>query len=101
MYGRIRPIIAEDSQGSGNVQVVVTHDKADDQIIHAKSKGKMSNFELTHVFDNKSTQEQVFDQVKDLLISVTDGFNVCMFAYGQWLGGQWVSHLGGNERGSG
>jgi hypothetical protein len=35
------------------------------------------------VFTPASTQQDVFNQAEDLITSVTDGYNVCIFAYGQ------------------
>jgi len=97
VFGRIRPIIGEDSQGSGKVAKVVTHDKADDQLIHVKNKGKMSKFELNTIFDENSTQQQVFDECKDLILSVCDGYNICIFAYGQTGSGKTFTMEGNEE----
>ena len=30
-----------------------------------------------------SKQEDVFREMRDLIVSVIDGFNICIFAYGQ------------------
>lgn len=35
------------------------------------------------VFGPDSTQQNVFDHMRDLILSVVDGYNVCIFAYGQ------------------
>ena len=35
------------------------------------------------IFTPKSRQEDVFTESKDLITSVIDGYNVCIFAYGQ------------------
>ena len=35
------------------------------------------------MFGPDSTQEQVFGDVAQLVTSVLDGYNVCIFAYGQ------------------
>ena len=40
-------------------------------------------FEFDRVFGPESTQEQVFGDVAQLVMSVLDGYNVCIFAYGQ------------------
>ncbi len=40
-------------------------------------------FEFDTVFNMNSTQEQVFEDTQRLVESFLDGFNVCLFAYGQ------------------
>lgn len=40
-------------------------------------------FVLSHVFDQRSTQEEVFAEIKPEIQSTLDGYNVCIFAYGQ------------------
>lgn len=43
----------------------------------------METFELDHVFSATSSQEDVFRQARDVIVSCIDGYNVCIFAYGQ------------------
>jgi kinesin family protein C2/C3 len=43
----------------------------------------VSSFEFDKTFAPESTQAQVFEAVQPLVISVLDGYNVCIFAYGQ------------------
>ena len=45
--------------------------------------GSMQEFELDEVFSPGTTQEQVFSHVQPVLRSAMDGYNVCIFAYGQ------------------
>ena len=40
-------------------------------------------FSFTQVYAPNSTQEEVFKDCESLMTSVLDGFNVCIFAYGQ------------------
>eukprot|EP00054_Salpingoeca_dolichothecata_P013803 m.77257 g.77257 ORF g.77257 m.77257 type:complete len:924 (+) comp20666_c1_seq1:99-2870(+) len=82
VYGRIRPTISEDGDGPDS-KLVINASKEDDQLIEVLNKGRDSTYELDTVFGPSSTQEQVFGEVRDLIVSVIDGFNVCIFAYGQ------------------
>ncbi len=43
----------------------------------------MQAFEFDRVFGPESTQEQIFNDVAQLVTSALDGYNVCIFAYGQ------------------
>lgn len=40
-------------------------------------------FEFDHVFPPEASQEAVYDEVSSLVRSCADGYNVCIFAYGQ------------------
>ncbi|KAK9803632.1 hypothetical protein WJX72_007017 [[Myrmecia] bisecta] len=44
---------------------------------------KDSSFTFDHVFDQQSSQADVFQQVSELVQSALDGYKVCLFSYGQ------------------
>lgn len=39
-------------------------------------------FKFDKVFNYDSTQQDVFDEVKEIVKSALDGFKVCIFAFG-------------------
>ncbi|KAL9975125.1 hypothetical protein ACROYT_G012243 [Oculina patagonica] len=82
VYCRVRPVIKEDGGGK-MAENVVSFDEDDDAILNVFSKGTTKPFEMDKVFRPQSTQEQVFEEVKSLIVSCIDGYNVCIFAYGQ------------------
>lgn len=82
VFGRIRPIISEDGKGEDS-KICVAPNKDDEEIIEVNKDGKVSQFELDKVFSAASTQQDVFNAAEDIIVSVIDGFNVCIFAYGQ------------------
>uniref|UniRef100_A0A8C0K7Y4 Kinesin-like protein n=1 Tax=Canis lupus dingo TaxID=286419 RepID=A0A8C0K7Y4_CANLU len=72
VIARVRPVTKEDGEGPDATNAV-TFDADDDSIIHLLHKGKPVSFEL----------DKVFQEVQALITSCIDGFNVCIFAYGQ------------------
>eukprot|EP00301_Raphidiophrys_heterophryoidea_P001258 c10613_g1_i1.p1 GENE.c10613_g1_i1~~c10613_g1_i1.p1 ORF type:complete len:1262 (-),score=253.11 c10613_g1_i1:1331-5116(-) len=43
----------------------------------------VKTYELDHIFPPTTTQEEVFEEIRHLVGSVMDGYNVTVFAYGQ------------------
>ncbi|XP_072492796.1 kinesin-like protein KIFC3 isoform X4 [Notamacropus eugenii] len=82
VIGRVRPITKEDGDGP-EASNAVTFDSDDDAVIHLLHKGKPVSFELDKVFPPHATQQDVFQEVQALITSCIDGYNVCIFAYGQ------------------
>ena len=46
-------------------------------------QGQSKLMEFDRVYDTNSTQESVFEDTKPTILSVIDGYNVCIIAYGQ------------------
>ncbi|NXA41631.1 KIFC3 protein, partial [Eudromia elegans] len=82
VFGRVRPLTKEDG-AAAEAGSAVTFDPDDDAVLHLSHKGKQVSFELDKVFPPKATQEDVFREVQALVTSCIDGYNVCIFAYGQ------------------
>ncbi|XP_012985311.2 kinesin-like protein KIFC3 isoform X3 [Melopsittacus undulatus] len=82
VFGRVRPITKEDGEGAEAANAV-TFDANDDGVLHLLHKGKLVSFELDKVFPPQASQEEVFQEVQALVTSCIDGYNVCIFAYGQ------------------
>ncbi|CAI5781968.1 kinesin KIFC3 isoform X1 [Podarcis lilfordi] len=82
VFGRVRPVCKEDGDGP-EAASAVTFDPDDDAILYLMHRGKLVSFELDKVFPPEATQEDVFREVQALITSCIDGYNVCIFAYGQ------------------
>ncbi|XP_045389570.1 kinesin-like protein KIFC3 isoform X1 [Lemur catta] len=96
VIARVRPITKEDGEGPEAANAV-TFDPDDDSIIHLLHKGKPVSFELDKVFSPRASQQDVFQEVQALITSCIDGFNVCIFAYGQTGAGKTYTMEGSHE----
>ncbi len=65
--------------------------------IYADSKPYEFNFDK--VFNPDSSQSDIFNQVSDLVQSALDGYNVCLFSYGQTGAGKTHTMQGNNAPG--
>lgn len=54
-----------------------------DEFTRGKDGPDGKQFAFDSVFDPSSSQDDVFEDTKQLIESVLDGYNVCIFAYGQ------------------
>jgi kinesin family protein C1 len=78
VFCRIRPFHHEESYSSRNL---FTLDESNVFLKVAETKRKQYKFDK--VFDQFSTQGDVFSEVEPVIKSALDGYNVCIFAYGQ------------------
>lgn len=96
VYARLRPMGDKERADKAN-HGVVTIPRDGELKIDNSSKKQVFNFEFEKVFSPQSTQAEVFDEVQDLVLSVLDGFNVCIFAYGQTGSGKTFTMEGPKE----
>lgn len=61
------------------------------------TKTKSWNFEFDRVFHSKAAQTDVYAEVQGLVQSALDGYNVCVFAYGQTSSGKTHTMFGDND----
>lgn len=77
VFCRVRPLVQMNNLKTKS-PITVEQDK-----IAVQSVGVKKEFNVDRIFDQESTQEDVFQDVKPILRSALDGHNVCILAYGQ------------------
>ena len=75
---RVRPVLEVERKMAADVDV--TEIPNEDTIIIHRDIATKNRYEFDQVFTPDSTQERVFEAVQPLVISVLDGYNVCIFA---------------------
>jgi len=88
VYCRVRPLNARES-GS-----CISFPNNDEITIRNEAAGMKKTWQFNQVFNEKSTQAMLFDGIRDLVVSMIDGYNVCIFAYGQTGAGKTHSMQG-------
>ena len=78
---RVRPILEVERRSGEDVDV--TSFPSDEDLVIQRDTMTKARYEFDRVFAPVSIQTQVFDAVQPLCVSVLDGYNVCIFAYGQ------------------
>ncbi|KAJ3674529.1 hypothetical protein LUZ60_005145 [Juncus effusus] len=82
VFCRCRPMNAQEIEAADTMVVDFESAKEGELVV----KGLVSSrkvFKFDSVFSPDESQEQVFEKTAPLATSVLDGFNVCIFAYGQ------------------
>lgn len=82
VFCRCRPLSSDEiSHGCSSVVQVDPSQEMDLQFVPTEKERK--TFKFDHVFGQADDQEAVFAESLPVVRSVMDGFNVCIFAYGQ------------------
>ncbi|KAL9248102.1 hypothetical protein vseg_021462 [Gypsophila vaccaria] len=82
VFCRCRPLNQNDvANGSASVVEIPLSQDNELNVVCADSSKK--HFKFDHVFGPDANQEDVFARTSPIVTSVLDGYNVCIFAYGQ------------------
>jgi hypothetical protein len=78
---RIRPMSVDESQ-QGLHEVAQSLSETDVACFDERTK-QWKSYAFDKVWGPESTQKDVFEDVEPMVLSVIDGYNACIFAYGQ------------------
>nr|XP_019953321.1 PREDICTED: kinesin-like protein KIF25 isoform X1 [Paralichthys olivaceus] len=105
VHCRVRPVLSFDhvqtsGPGPASSEEVVCAISDDTVMVNCLKTGmpvqnKMFEFERVH--GPEDSQDTVFDEVKPLITSLLDGYNVCIMAYGQTGSGKTHTMMGSNS----
>eukprot|EP00941_MAST-03F_sp_MAST-3F-sp1_P002044 g2044.t1 len=95
VFARVRPQSKNEKERGAKMAVEIT----DDYSLSIMNKKKKKQYTFDRIFGPDSTQEQVFADTKRLVQSAVDGFNVCIFAYGQTGAGKSFTMIGAEGEG--
>ncbi|KAG5044300.1 hypothetical protein JHK87_008215 [Glycine soja] len=82
VFCRCRPL-NESEIANGSALSVVNFESTSDGLQVICSDSSKKHFKFDYVFRPEDNQETVFEQTIPIVTSVLDGYNVCIFAYGQ------------------
>mmetsp|Transcript_118428 Transcript_118428/g.334818 ORF Transcript_118428/g.334818 Transcript_118428/m.334818 type:complete len:617 (-) Transcript_118428:131-1981(-) len=88
VYCRCRPLNERES-GS-----CISFPSAGEVQIYNEANATKKTWSFNEVYDMKTTQAMLFTGIRDLVVSMIDGYNVCIFAYGQTGSGKTHSMQG-------
>jgi kinesin family protein C1 len=83
VFARMRPYLPNDGD-SYNPDIVSLEDDKTVTVLNRKdSRQQLLKFSFDRVFSPNDGQEAVFEEVSEFVRSALDGYNVCIFSYGQ------------------
>eukprot|EP01080_Neovahlkampfia_damariscottae_P000954 gene954-9861_t len=89
VFCRIRPY-----QQISNDFCIGKSDKTTIEVLSTKEKKDSKKFSFDYVYPMDSTQQEVFDEIRPLITSSFDGYNVLIMTYGETSAGKTYTLLG-------
>ncbi|KAL4580201.1 hypothetical protein LXL04_016385 [Taraxacum kok-saghyz] len=94
VFCRVRPLLCDDGDNETKTVSFPTTNEGLGPGIELAQNGKKYTFSFDKVFVPKTSQEEVFVEVSQLVQSALDGYKVCIFAYGQTGSGKTHTMMG-------
>ena len=100
VYVRVRPF-STNERSRGCTEAVTKDGKLSVLVKGANGPDSKKNYDFDNVFSGSegNTQADIFRDTKHLMLSVIDGYNVCIFAYGQTGAGKSFTMIGAADIG--
>ena len=96
---RVRPFLpSEKINKKSQMETIAINN---DSISIFQENKQEKNFEYDYIFDTKSTQKDVYEEVTLLIQSMVQGNNICIIAYGQTCTGKTYTIQGPNSKNPG
>ena len=96
---RVRPFLpSEKINKKSQMETIVINN---DSISIFQDNKQEKSFEYDYIFDTKSTQKDVYEEVTLLIQSMVQGNNICIIAYGQTCTGKTYTIQGPNSKNPG
>ncbi|CAJ1338896.1 unnamed protein product, partial [Effrenium voratum] len=96
VFVRVRPMNEKEKSAEASGEATLTFAEDFKVSVYDGNQQRRKWFEFDKAFQPKSSQQEVYEEVKPLATSVLDGYNVCIFAYGQTGSGKTFT-MTGNE----
>uniref|UniRef100_A0A8C4F2Z9 Kinesin motor domain-containing protein n=1 Tax=Dicentrarchus labrax TaxID=13489 RepID=A0A8C4F2Z9_DICLA len=94
VHCRVRPVLPFDHVQPASSEEVVSAISDDTVMVNCIKMGHNKMFEFERVHGPEDSQDAVFEEVRPLLTSLLDGYNVCIMAYGQTGSGKTHTMMG-------
>jgi len=96
VYCRIRPLSGSEKKRKDSISATPS-DKYTISVVKDTGRDREKTFSYDEVYGPSSTQQQVYANTSHLIQSAYDGYNVCIFAYGQTGTGKTYTMYGSDE----
>ncbi|XP_059437281.1 kinesin-like protein KIN-14C [Corylus avellana] len=98
VFCRVRPLLPDD--GVGTEAPIISYPTTTEALgrgIDLTQSGHKYPFTFDKVFNDETSQQDVFVEISQLVQSALDGYKVCIFAYGQTGSGKTYTMMGKPE----
>ena len=94
VFCRCRPPTEKELSSADEMAGLCVDFPGEGEVAMSTEKGKKKTWEFDQVFNTTSSQKEIYGEVSPLVTSVLDGYNVCIFAYGQTGTGKTYTMMG-------